>query len=141
VFYLPSQTRLSLRSKQTTLNRIRQTGSADDSQQHELESDIAQIASDLETHRQHSRKSHEYYKNVTSRCHKDWESICELESNVSRTAEESTKLENLHHNFTAVLSVDYQMQKLVPYWGFSPQPITYLWYCGPSPYLLYNLCF
>jgi len=110
-----------IRSKQTILNRIRQTGSADDSQQRQLESDIAQISSDLETHREHSRKSHEYYKDITSRCYEDWKTICALESK-DRNAEENEKLEKLYHNFTVVLSADYQMQKLVPYWGQSPQP-------------------
>ena len=111
-----------LRSKQTILNRIRQTGSADGSQQHQLESDIAQISSVLEAHHELSRKSHEYYKDITSRCHEDWETICVLESKEIRNPEENEKLENLYHNFTLVLSADYQMQKLVPYWGLSPQP-------------------
>ena len=39
-----------------------------------------------------------------------------------RTEEEEDTLTRLKHNFTAVLSVDYQMQKLVPHWGLSPQP-------------------
>ena len=31
-------------------------------------------------------------------------------------------LETLRHSFTAVLSCDFQMQKLIPYWGLSSQP-------------------
>ena len=111
-----------LRSKQTTLNRIRQTGSADGDQQSQIESEITQISSDLENHREKARKSHDYYKDITSRCSKDWETIYILESKENRNEQENQMLENLHHNFTAVLSADYQMQKLVPYWGFSPQP-------------------
>lgn len=34
----------------------------------------------------------------------------------------ATRLEQLKHCFTLTISADYQMQKLVPYWGSSPQP-------------------
>ena len=40
----------------------------------------------------------------------------------ARTDEEEERLRQLKHLFTAVLSVDYQMSKLVPSWGLSPQP-------------------
>ena len=111
-----------LRSKQTVLNRIRQTGSADADQQSEIESEITKISSDLEIHHEQAKKSQDYYKDITGRCNKDWEIICELEAKENRNEQENQTLENLHHNFTLVLSADYQMQKLVPYWGFSPQP-------------------
>jgi len=32
------------------------------------------------------------------------------------------KLVTMKHKFNLVLSADYQMGKLVPYWGQSPQP-------------------
>ena len=111
-----------LRSKQTVLNRIRQTGSADADQQSEIESEITKISSDLEIHHERAKKSHDYYKDITGRCNNDWEIIRELETKENRNEQEHQKLENLHHNFTLVLSADYQMQKLVPYWEFSPQP-------------------
>ena len=111
-----------LRSKQTVLNRIRQTGPADADQQSEIESEITKISLDLEIHHERAKKSHDYYKDITGRCNKDWEIIRELETKENRNEQEHQKLENLHHNFTLVLSADYQMQKLVPYWGFSPQP-------------------
>ena len=44
-----------------------------------------------------------------------------LEANQEKTEQEKDS-KMLKHNFTAVLSADYQMQKLVPYWGKSPQP-------------------
>ena len=96
-----------LKSKQTTLNRIRQTGSADGQQQSQVESEIAQISSDLEIHREQARKSHDYYKDVTSHCIEDWEAICVLESKEYRNENENQALENLYHNFTAVISADY----------------------------------
>lgn len=45
-----------------------------------------------------------------------------IESLQIRTEQEKDTLQMLKHNFTAVLNVDYQMQKLVPHWGCSPQP-------------------
>lgn len=39
-----------------------------------------------------------------------------------RTDAEEEKLEGLKHCYTLLHSADYQMQKLVPHWGQSPQP-------------------
>ena len=42
---------------------------------------------------------------------------------MEETADEDGKeLETLKRNFTLVVSANYQMSKLVPYWGSSPQP-------------------
>lgn len=40
----------------------------------------------------------------------------------SATEDQRRQLSAKKHTFTLVLSADYQMQKLVPYWGQSPQP-------------------
>ena len=45
-----------------------------------------------------------------------------LESKENKTVDEILKLETMKHKFTLALSADFQMQKLVPYWGQSPQP-------------------
>ena len=111
-----------LRSKQTILNRIRQTGSADEDQQKSIEDEMAQINEQVKVHRQQAQQSHDYYNEVKSRCQMEWKEICKLENKQNKSNEENETLENLRHNFTAVLSVDFQMQKLVPYWGLSPQP-------------------
>ena len=111
-----------LRSKQTILNRIRQTGSAEEEQQKSIEDEMAQINEELKTHREQAQQSHDYYKDVTSRCHEEWKEIFRLETKHNKSDDETQTLEKLRHNFTAVLSVDFQMQKLLPYWGLSPQP-------------------
>jgi hypothetical protein len=111
-----------IQAKQTTLNRIRQTGSAGERQQLDLEAKISMLNDDLKTHREHARKSHEYYIETTTRCKKEWVEIQALESKENRNQQENEALLRLQHNFTATLSIDYQMQKLVPYWGQSPQP-------------------
>ena len=66
-------------------------------------------------------KSHKHYSELRQRCRKEWEEIKQLEGQ-NRTDEEEQKLATLRHSFTLTMSADYQMSKLVPYWGLSPQP-------------------
>ena len=66
-------------------------------------------------------KSLEMYRNVTDKCKNDWEMIAQSERKGNRTSEEQT-LDGLKHSFTLVISADYQMNKLLPHWGESPQP-------------------
>ena len=63
-----------------------------------------------------------YYIEIKNRCENQWKEIESLQSKPVRTEQEEDTLQRLKPNFTAVLSVDYQMQKLVPHWGHSPQP-------------------
>ena len=45
-----------------------------------------------------------------------------LQSGSAVATAENDQLDQLKHCFTLVISADYQLQKLVPYWGSSPQP-------------------
>lgn len=63
-----------------------------------------------------------YYLETKKRCTKHWGEIVSLEAKENRSQVENDELQQLKHNYTAVLSADYQMQKLVPYWGHSQQP-------------------
>ena len=102
-----------IRAKQTTLNRIRQSGSATEEEQAKLLEEIAQLNKNLDAHKEHAQKSYTYYHEVVQRSFKEIENI----------QRQTTDLETVRHNFTLVLSADYQMQKkLVTYLGFSPQP-------------------
>ena len=83
---------------------------------------MARINEEFKTHQEQVQQSHDYYKEVTSQCHEEWKEICRLEIKHNKSNDETQKLEKLRHNFTAVLSTDFQMQKLVPYWELSPQP-------------------
>ena len=103
-----------IRAKQTTLNRIRQSGSAAEEDQIKIQEEISKLNTVLSIHREHAQKSHSYYKQVTQQCQQAWQEM----ENMQGAAELGTA----RHNFTLVLSADYQMQKLVPYWGYSPQP-------------------
>ena len=57
-----------LRRNQTTLNRIRQTGSADGEEQKRIEAEITALTEELEKHREDAKKSHEYYIETKNRC-------------------------------------------------------------------------
>ena len=55
-------------------------------------------------------------------CSNDWERIVKLSDKPNLQQSEQTELGMLKHKFNLVVSADYQMGKLVPYWGESPQP-------------------
>ena len=57
---------------------------------------------------------------VTASCTKDSKRIQELEGDP--TLMKCEELALLERKFVLVVSADYQMAKLVPYWGLSPQP-------------------
>ena len=100
-----------LQRNQTTLNRIHQTGSADREEQRKIESEISALTVELERHCEDAKKSHDYYietKN-TCRCNNEWKEIESLQVKQVRTEQEEDILKRLKHDFTAVLSVDYQM--------------------------------
>ena len=75
----------------------------------------------LKKHKDEARESMLMYKSMTEKCKEQWSKIKELEAK-SCSADEQATLEDLKHGFNLVLSADYQMNKLLPYWGRSPQP-------------------
>ena len=123
---------------QTTLNRIRQSGSASIAEQNDLETRISSLTTDLEIHKDEAHQSHQYYLDTTKRCQEEWDLISTLESKEDKTEEELSTLGTLKHGFTLTLSADYQMQKLVPYWEFSPQPGS-TYYCQKLSHNIYGI--
>ena len=108
-----TRVQIVIRANQITLNRIRQSGSASEDEQTTLQKEITKISEKLQTHKDHAQKSHTYYTDVIKQCKQKWSDMEKLSQ---------SELDTARHSFTLVLSADYQMQKLVPYWGFSPQP-------------------
>ena len=53
--------KLNIQSKQMSLSRLREGGSSSEEEQKQLESDIAALQQEMETHREHALKSHESY--------------------------------------------------------------------------------
>lgn len=65
---------------------------------------------------------HEDHVQLMKRCKDQMEKINTLQEKTSRNDEEDEELMQLKGRFTLVLSADFQMSKLLPSWGLSPQP-------------------
>ncbi len=104
------------RAKQTTLNRLQQAAVSLPEGLKRLEDEIEAIRQSMEIHRKEAEESHQYYSEVTKKCCEKWKRTVELEGKPNLTANESDKLDVLH-SFILVIAADYQMSKLVPYWG------------------------
>ena len=100
----------------------RQSGSASMEEQQAIESTLTDLQKELKEHKLEAARSLENYHEMTKRCKTQWKETCCLESNTERSADEDEKLQHLKSTFTLVLSADYQMGKLLPSWGRSPQP-------------------
>ena len=109
-----AQSNTDIHTQQTTLNRIRQSGSASVEDQLSIEAEIKCLEDSLEEHRTRARLSHEHYIEQTKLCEESMKKI--------REANDEEERASLQRRFTLTLSVDYQMSKLVPHWGFSLQP-------------------
>ena len=101
-----------IHTQQTTLNQIRQSGSASVKDQLSIEAEIKCLGDSLEEHHMRARLSHEHYIEQSA-VKSQW-----------RRSEKWMMKKGLPCNtwLTLTLSADYQMTKLVPHWGFSPQP-------------------
>lgn len=109
-----------IQAKQQIINRLRLSGSSTDELK-QADAEKATIMSELAKHKEEARQSLLMYKTMTEKCQKNWKEIIELEQK-SRSQDEDRKLEELKRTFTLILSADYQMSKLIPNWGLSPQP-------------------
>jgi len=71
---------------------MREAGSSSVAKQKQLESEVAALQLELETHREHALKSHEYYTEATAKCKQKWKEIADLEGKEDRTDEEEENL-------------------------------------------------
>jgi len=77
--------------------------------------------------------SHTYFVTATKTCTIQWTRIAELEAKSNLNEDEIDELAGLKSKFDLVLSVDYQMSKMLPYWGniaqssstYYPQKVSY----------------
>ena len=111
-----------IKAKQTTLNRLQQAASSLPQDLERLDEEIKALQQSLENHRKEAEKSHDYYTDIVKKRSLKWKRIMELEQRSDLSANEQEELDVLHNSFNLVLAADYQMAKLVPYWGQSPQP-------------------
>lgn len=105
----------------TTINRMLQSGVADPAEVKRIDDEMQALRQSLEVHRQEAEGAHKYYNTVTAKCMEDWEKIQQPESSACLNDDEKEQLAALKNKFNLVLCADFQMAKLVPYWGLSPQ--------------------
>ena len=104
------------------MNRLRQATASSPEELEKLDDEIKAIRQTNENHRKEAHDFYHYYTEVKKKCRTKWDRIVELEAKSDLSSDERDELEVLKRSFSLVLAVDYQMSKLVPYWGNSPQP-------------------
>ncbi len=117
-----AKTKEEINGRQTKINRWLQSSNADPNDVMRVEDEIKSLKQALENHRQKAQKSHQYYLETKARCSSEWNEIVALEEKSTLSDDEKVQLAGFNVKFNLVLSADYQMQKLIPYWGRSAQP-------------------
>ena len=69
-----------MKAKQTTLNRIRQSGSATEHDQRELEVAVSTLEDQLKEHKSEALSSQQSFNEAIGRCNREWKRIEELEA-------------------------------------------------------------
>ena len=129
-----SKVKKEIQGHQQKTNRLKQSGSARAEDIQAAETNKAQAELLVSNHREVARESLKYYKEMKMRCASDWKEIQELQ----KSSDNSARLEELQHKFTLILSADYQMSKLLPYWGSSQQPSS-TYYMQKASYDLFGI--
>ena len=101
-----------------------QSGSTSSEDIEKLREDIKVLKADHEDHKLKAQKSHCNYTEVTKHCSEEWATITSLEQKEVLSDDEKGTLVGLKNKFTHVICADYQMAKLVAYWGLSAQPVS-----------------
>ena len=117
-----SKRKEEIRAKQTAINHLLASAMADPRQVSCLEDEKEALKQALEGHRHEAEQAHKYYVDTAKECGEEWAEIAELDGKSTLTDEEQERLAAKKIKFTIVISADYQMNKLVPYLGLSPQP-------------------
>ena len=112
----------TIRGKQTTLNRLKQAAASTPEDLFALEDEIQSCQATQAKHREEACESHAYFMECTKKCSTQWKRITELETKSSLADDEIQELASLKKRFELLVSADYQMSKLIPFWGQSSQP-------------------
>ena len=107
---------------QQTINRLHQSGSSSVEEITQSEDDKKEKTALLEEHLDQAKESLKYYREMKERCSTQWKKIEELQQLPTLSSEQRDELQHLKNTFTLVISADYRMNKLLLYWGRSPQP-------------------
>jgi hypothetical protein len=108
--------------QRTILQRLRHSGDSSNETLREHEELQKTAESELKEHKKLAQEALEHYKFTTGKCKRDWQAIVSLASRENLDELGQRQLQTLKESFVLVLSADYQMSKLIPFWGSSAQP-------------------
>ena len=102
-------------------NRLCESGNAAET---EVDANYSLASSYDQLLREHKEDAQKILDHYHKECSETWKLIVQLTKPdlISLTAEEVEQLASLKKNFSVVLSFDYQQNKNLPHWGYSPQP-------------------
>lgn len=110
----------------TVSMRLQQNGNSDEDEIRENQALAESYGLLLEEHRMDAGNELRHYRQQTDKSRSLYRQIKKLQRKDSKTKRDGTKLQELIGQVTITLSFHYQQSKLIPHWGFSPQPgVTY----------------
>ncbi len=110
------------RRYETVAMRLQQNGNSNEDKIHENQALAESYGLLLEEHRADADNELRHYRQLTDESRSLYCNIEELQRKESKTKRDKTKLRELIGQAAFTLSLDYQQSKLIPHWGFSPQP-------------------
>ena len=109
-----------IQSAEMCRKRLVQSGSSSSAQIEQAEKEKKRLQLSLDSHKEQAQDSHQCHMEAVKRCKDNWQRIVELEKQPD--ADSNEELKYLKQSFILVVCADYQQNKLIPYWGQSPQP-------------------
>ena len=109
-----------IQSAEMSRKRLVQSGPSSMAEIEQVEEQKRQLQLSLDSHKEKAQDSHECHTEAVKRCKDNWQRIVELEKQPD--ADTNEELKYLKESFILVVCADYQQSKLIPYWGYSPQP-------------------
>ena len=132
-----SKIKIETHALQQRIYRTLQSGNALVEDVEELKKSKEALEQRLQEHRAVAKESLECYRKMKEKCSKQWKEISDLEK-TEPSVERNKTLQQLQSTFTLLLSADYQMSKLLPYWGHTAQPSS-TYYLQKVSYDIYGI--
>ena len=113
-----------IKRQQQIANRLRESGNAqqEDVAAHDTLAKSYRLL--LAEHKEIAQASIDEYKEAREKSTQDYQRIAELQKNGCANEEEEEELMQKKANLNVCVDADYQQAKLIPHWGYTPQPGT-----------------
>ena len=113
-----------IKRQQQIANRLRESGNArqEEVAAHDTLAQSYRLL--LAEHKEIAQCSIDQYKHVRDKSLSDWKRITELQQKGCANELEEAELHQLKSSFNLCVDADYQQAKLIPHWGYFPQPGT-----------------